>query len=148
MSIEVRLEPALFTKLKNDSDINGMVSTRISPVALDQELSLPAIMYEITGSDPKRNLDGRNNLIQSDVDIYCIAETYSDATKLGEYVRRSMSGGRGNVFINDGGLVNVRILGITHTDDRIEYSPPVDGGRTGTYTRRFSFLISYRPEDS
>ena len=80
MSIEVRLEPALFTKLKNDSDINGMVSTRISPVALDQELSLPAIMYEITGSDPKRNLDGRNNLIQSDVDIYCIAEKVNQLT--------------------------------------------------------------------
>tara|TARA_R110002020_G_scaffold150991_4_gene327929 strand:- start:493 stop:939 length:447 start_codon:yes stop_codon:yes gene_type:complete len=148
MSFEVRLEPAICQKLSADTDISNMVLRRISPVALDQDLGLPAIMYEITGSNPSRNLTSRNNLIQADVDIYCIAETYSDATKLGEYVRREMSASRGDVSVTDDGTpIQVKILGITHTDDRIEYSPPVDGGRTGVYTRRFSFLISFRPED-
>ena len=144
MSTNSPLERAIFKKLSQDSDINGIVGTRISPLVLDQELALPAITYDISTSRPYNDLSGATQLISLDMDFMCMADSFLEASDLGEEVRKSLSGFRGSIFLNLGGLINVQILGCTHTNDRTDYAAPVDGDRQGTYIRMLSFLISYR----
>lgn len=144
MTTNSPLERALYKKLSEDSDISSIVSTRISPLVLDQELTLPAITYEISTSRPYSDLSGAVELISVDFDFFCMADTFLGASDLAEEVRKALSGFRGSIFINVGGLVNVQILGCTHTNDRTDYAAPVDGGRQGSYIRMLSFLISYR----
>lgn len=149
MAVKSRLERMIFKRLTDDAAISAVVGTKVSPVLLDQEIQLPALIYEITGTNPLRHLTTRNNLIQADCDILCMGTTYLQTTELGELVRLNLSGFSGTVAVPsdvEGQTENVQVLGCSHTDDRNEYSTPVDGGRTGTFIRRFSFLISYRPE--
>jgi len=144
MSTNSPLERAIFAKLSGDSDISSIVGTRISPLVLDQELALPAITYDISTSRPYSDLSGATQLISLDMDFMCMADTFLEASDLGEEVRKALSGFRGSIFINVGGLINVEILGCTHTNDRTDYAAPVDGGRQGSFIRMLSFLISYR----
>ena len=146
MSTNSPLERAIFAKLSGDSDISSIVGTRISPLVLDQELALPAITYDISSSRPYSDLSGATELISLDMDFLCMADTFLEASDLGENVRKALSGFRGSVVIPlAGGLSGtVEILGCTHTNDRTDYAAPVDGGRQGSYIRMLSFLISYR----
>ena len=144
MSTNSPLERAIFAKLSGDSDISSIVGTRISPLVLDQELALPAITYDISTSRPYSDLSGATQLISLDMDFMCMADPSLEASDLGEEVRKALSGFRGSIFINVGGLINVEILGCTHTNDRTDYAAPVDGGRQGSFIRMLSFLISYR----
>ncbi len=144
MTTNSPLERAIFKKLSEDSDISSRVGTRISPLVLDQELALPAITYEVSTSRPYSDLSGATQLISVDFDFFCMGETFLDASDLAEEVRKALSGFRGSIFINVGGLINVEVLGCTHTNDRTDYAAPVDGDRQGTYIRMLSFLISYR----
>lgn len=146
MTTNSPLERAIFTKLSDDLNIGAAVSTRISPLVLDQELALPAITYDISTSRPYSDLSGATELISLDMDFLCMADTFLEASDLGENVRKALSGFRGSVVIPlAGGLSGtVEILGCTHTNDRTDYAAPVDGGRQGSYIRMLSFLISYR----
>ena len=144
MTTNSPLQRALYKKLSEDSDISSIVSTRISPLVLDQELALPAITYEVSTSRPYSDLSGATELISVDFDFFCMGETFLDASDLAEEVRKALSGFRGTIAINVGGAINVEVLGCTHTNDRTDYAAPVDGDRQGTYIRMLSFLISYR----
>ena len=144
MTTNSPLERAIFKKLSEDSDISSIVGTRISPLVLDQELALPAVTYEISTSRPYSDLSGATQLISLDMDFMCMADTFLEASDLGEEIRKALSGFRGSIFLNVGGLITVEVLGCTHTNDRTDYAAPVDGGRQGSYIRMLSFLISYR----
>ena len=145
MSTNSPLERAIFKRLSQDSEVNSIVGSRISPIVLDQELALPAITYDISTSRPYSDLSGATRLISLDMDFMCMADTFLEASDLGEEVRKSLSGFRGDILlVLDGGLLNVEILGCTHTNDRTDDAAPVDGGRQGSYIRMLSFLISYR----
>ena len=146
MSTKSPLERAIYKKLTDDLNVGAAVSTRISPLVLDQELTLPAITYDISTSRPYSDLSGASRLISLDMDFLCMADTFLAASDLGEDVRKALSGFRGSVVIPlAGGLSGtVQILGCTHTNDRTDYAAPVDGGRQGSYIRMLSFLISYR----
>ena len=145
MSTNSPLERAIFRRLSNESEISTRVGTRISPLVLDQELALPAVTYDISSSRPYSDLSGASQLISVDMDFLCMADTFLEASDLGEDVRKSLSGFRGGILIVVGsGVTNVEILGCTHTNDRTDYAAPVDGGREGTFIRMLSFLISYR----
>lgn len=145
MSTNSPLERAIFRRLSNESEISTRVGTRISPLVLDQELALPAVTYDISSSRPYSDLSGASQLISVDMDFLCMADTFLEASDLGEDVRKSLSGFRGGILIVIGSEVaNVEILGCTHINDRTDYAAPVDGGREGTYIRMLSFLISYR----
>ena len=145
MSTNSPLERAIFKRLSQDSEVNSIVGSRISPIVLDQELALPAITYDISTSRPYSDLSGATRLISLDMDFMCMADTFLEASDLGEEVRKSLSGFRGDILlVLDGGLMNVEILGCTHINDRTDYAAPVDGGRQGSYIRMLSFLISYR----
>lgn len=149
MAVISQAERALFRILRVDSDVSSIVSTRIAPLALDQEQDLPAIMYEIGSSRPYSTLSGASDLISVDFDIYCMAEDYATATDLAERVRQALSGRRENRLIPDeGGVASVQILGCTHTNDRTDYATPVDGGRVGVFIRQLSFLFSYRSNET
>jgi hypothetical protein len=151
MAVISQAERALFRILSIDSDVSGIVSNRIAPLALDQEQDLPAIMYEIGSSRPYSTLGGASDLVTLDFDIYCMAEDYGTATDLAERVRQALSGRRGNISVPDPGIgvdPFVSVLGCTHTNDRTDYVSPVDGGRVGVFIRQLSFLFSYRSNET
>ena len=137
-------ERALFHMLTQDTQVAAVVGTRVSPLVLDQELQLPAITYEISSSRPMSTLAGASDVISLDFDVFAMAETFGAASDLGEEIRKCLSGRRGSIAV--GGIVfpQFQLLGCTHTNDRTDYSPPVDGGRTGVYMRMLSFLLTYR----
>jgi hypothetical protein len=149
MAVISQVERALFRILQTDGDVSSIVSTRVAPLALDQEQTLPAIMYEIGSSRPYSTLSGASDIISVDFDIYCMADDYASATDLAERVRQALSGRRGNQVIPDGdGIASVEVLGCTHTNDRTDYASPINGGRVGVFIRQLSFLFSYRSNET
>ena len=82
MAVVSQAERALFRILQVDSEVSAIVSTRVAPLALDQEQALPAIMYEIGSSRPYSTLTGASDIVSVDFDIYCMAEDYGTATDL------------------------------------------------------------------
>lgn len=139
-------ERALVRMLTVDTQVSAVVGTRVSPLVLDQELQLPAITYELSSSRPMSTLAGASDVISLDFDVFAMDESFGTASDLGEEIRKCLSGRRGNIIVplDGGGFTNVVVLGCTHTNDRTDYSPPVDGGRTGVYMRMLSFLMTYR----
>ena len=138
-------ERALVRMLTQDTQVAAIVGTRVSPLVLDQELQLPAITYELSSSRPMSTLAGASDVISLDFDVFAMAESFGTASDLGEEIRKCLSGRRGTISVPvSGGTVDVLVLGCTHTNDRTDYSPPVDGGRTGVYLRMLSFLLTYR----
>lgn len=69
MSVETDLK----TALENDSGVNGIVSTRIYPVLLPDNVTYPAIAYSLISTNPV----GSNGCYQSRIQIDGYAATYA-----------------------------------------------------------------------
>ena len=81
---------AIFNILSNDSDILGLVESRIFPNVAPQATEFPFIIYDVTGVQPNDTKDGPSTVDTNDVMISCYSETYSQASDLANKIRRAM----------------------------------------------------------
>jgi len=125
------VENAIYYLLANDATVAGLVATRIYPIALDQGVALPAIVYtEITGI-PDYSCDGPTGQEASRYQITSWAETIPEAREIAEAVKDLFSG-----YVGTAASVTIQIAHVLNkydvpaidreSDETTQYGKAVD----------------------
>lgn len=117
---------AVRSRLVNDASVTNLVSTRIYPSILPQNVTLPAIRYETTTSRPASKLSGGAGFATSTVSIDIFAASHIAAYNVQQAVREALQDWTGTS--NSTEMVSVQITNI-----REDYLAPVDASDVGKY---------------
>ena len=81
---------AIYNILSTTTNISNLVGTRIFPNVAPQTTTFPFIIYDVNGVQPNDTKEGVSTLDTNDVMISCYSETYSEASRLAQYIRIAM----------------------------------------------------------
>ena len=87
----------LYSILSNDTNISGIVSTKIYPFLAIEDVVYPYIVYTIEGVDPTQTDDGVSILDVNSANIEIYSEDLSEIETLSKYVRNALDRYRGTV---------------------------------------------------
>lgn len=85
------IETDLFAALSTATAITALASTRVYPVVLPTDPTLPAMTYMFIGGSGQPSFDTRG-MQKARVEINCWGNTYSDAVTLREAVILTLAG--------------------------------------------------------
>ena len=88
-----RIAAAIYDILKNNSGVSALVGTRIYPLAIPQDATLPAIQYQKISSRGYYTHDGEA-AVRSRIQISAVAETYEAADDIAGAIQSCLSGYR------------------------------------------------------
>lgn len=103
------LEEGWYAHLAADSGVAALVSTRIYPLVMPQDVDLPAIAYQKISGPRDHVHEGPSGLVTARMQVTCLGSSYSAAKGLSEAVRVAVdgfSGTMGTVTVNAALLVN------------------------------------------
>ncbi|MEN6474136.1 MAG: DUF3168 domain-containing protein [Syntrophaceae bacterium] len=84
------LEDALHAHLLASTAVTSLASTRIYPVLLPQDPTLPAITYQRISNDPQNTMGGHGDLYNPRIQIDAWARSYSEIKSLELAIRTAM----------------------------------------------------------
>ena len=85
------VEKLLVARLKADGTVSG-ITTRIQPMALKQQGSLPAITFQRISTTPQNHATGTTTTQSCQVQVDCWASTFDAARILGDAVEAALNG--------------------------------------------------------
>lgn len=85
------IEADIYTTLTNDAGVSGQVGTRVYPLDLPQNATLPAITYSEVSNTPLYSLGGENATQNSRFQFDCFAVDIDSANALGALLKTAMS---------------------------------------------------------
>ena len=91
------LEEGLYAHLVADSGVAALVSTRVYPLLVPQDATLPAIAYQRISGPRDHSHTGTTGLALARIQLTLIASSYANAKALGTAVRTAMAGLRGSM---------------------------------------------------
>jgi hypothetical protein len=80
----------IYSLLTNDAGVSALTSTRVYPMNIPQNATLPAITYTQVSENPQVNLEGENALRATRYQFDCFSTTYTGAHALGEALKTAM----------------------------------------------------------
>ena len=84
------LSQAIYTILAADSDVAGVVGTKIFPSQAQAGKAYPMIVYHLISTAPSDTKDSGTEFDRRRVQVDCLAETYTDCEVLAGYVRTAL----------------------------------------------------------
>ncbi len=81
------IQERLYNYLRFDAGVAALVGTRVYPVRLPQQPTLPAITYQRVDGIPQYSHSGRSDLVQSRIQVSCWALTYAAVIDLVDAVK-------------------------------------------------------------
>lgn len=91
------IEQGLYTHLAADGGVSALVSTRIYPQVIPQDVDLPAIAYQKISAPRDHTHDGPSGLVRARMQITCAGASYAVAKTLSEAVRAALDGFSGTM---------------------------------------------------
>lgn len=91
------LEQAIYSILHGDTTIVSLVSTRITPLLVAQEMAMPAITYQKVSDERLQTLSGDIGEGRPDYQINCLASSYLGALTLEAAVKSALVNYSGTV---------------------------------------------------
>lgn len=95
------VESELFTRLTSVSSVTALLGTRIYPLILPQNPTLPAAQYAMIDATPRENLFANAGLYRYELQIDIFADKYADVVTGENVVRKALQGydniGTGNI---------------------------------------------------
>ena len=91
------IEDVLYSLLKNDATVAGLVGDKIYPYMADENISLPYIVYEETGNEPTNTKQGISDLDTISVNVESYAGSVLDLNTLRAAVRLKLERFKGIV---------------------------------------------------
>jgi len=88
---------AIFKILKDNSDVNALVGTRIYPMVARQGTDFPFIIYDVLSDDPTDYKEGVSSLDTTSIMVSVYSETYSQAADLAKKVRTALDRQSGTI---------------------------------------------------
>ena len=112
------IESAIFALLSNDSGIAATINGGIWAVLMPEGVEYPALSYLIVDSPSIATLNEPTGLAHPRVQVNAWANSYADAKRANDAVRRALDGFAGTVATPDGPVL---IRGIRWEDERENY---------------------------
>ncbi len=106
----------IYAILKNAAGVTALIGSgddcRAYPLMIPQTKSLPAVIYELTSTQPFPTKDGVSTADHSSYDLICVDDGYDGAVDLGAAVRDAMDGIRnathGSIYFKHIVLMDIR----------------------------------------
>ena len=127
---------AIQTILASDSGVSALVSTRIYPDRLPQNVTYPAIVFEHNGERSDEHMGGLSGLADSYFDVFCWAKSRLATVDLADAVRLALSRYNGTA----GGVV---VRQIHPGEGRTDHDEPSDDSDVPTYWQEREFHAFY-----
>lgn len=89
------IEEFLFARLTNVTAITSVVGSRIYPIKMPDNVTLPAISYQLVAGEQIESTEGSSGLAAFVFQIDCWARGVAQVKALGEAVRLALQGFRG-----------------------------------------------------
>jgi hypothetical protein len=131
----------LRTFLLADSALAALIGTRLHPLRLPQNPTLPAMTYQWVSGERAHALDGAVGLSSPRVQFDCWAGTYLQAEAVFEAFRKRLDGFRGDI-----GSTPTKVQGAFFESERDMYEDSADAGTgsgVGMYRRSADFFINF-----
>ena len=84
------LSQAIYTILAADSDVAGVVGTKIFPSQAKQGQAYPMLVYHLISNSPTDSKDSGTGFDRKRVQVDCLTDTYTSCEVLAGYVRTAM----------------------------------------------------------
>jgi len=91
------IEAGLHGFLTDDTDIAAIVATRVYPIILPQNPTMPAITYQRISTPRVSSTTGPSGLASPRIQVDCWAETYAAVKALSDTVRTAVDGYSGTM---------------------------------------------------
>ena len=108
----MKVGAALMRILVTNSDVTGMVSTRLYPERAPEGAAAPFIVYSIVSNQPSDSKNG-TPIDEAQVEVFSVASTYADTNKLADFVRAAVDRQSTEVLV-DSELVKVESIQYTN----------------------------------
>ena len=131
-----KIEEAIFDILRLDATVAGLVSTRIYPEVIPQNTSLPAIYYTQVAGPRQHTLGSTDDMVPSQWQFSCVAETYAELRGLSDAVRGALDS-----YADTVGTVVVQCGHLTDEYDVLNRIPGTD--KLTRHTKTMTFNIWY-----
>jgi hypothetical protein len=103
----VALEEGLVTHLMADSGVTDLISTRLFPLVVPQDVTLPAVAYQRISGIPQNAHDGSSGLTVARIQFTCHGSSYTSAKAVAAALRAALNGKKGGMGSTE---VNVSLL--------------------------------------
>tara|TARA_Y100001973_G_scaffold106706_1_gene186714 strand:- start:3713 stop:4807 length:1095 start_codon:yes stop_codon:yes gene_type:complete len=123
---------AIYKILNDNIAVNSMVAGRIAPNVMKQTSPFPFIIYDVFRSTPEGQKDSVALLDNYNIMVSGYTKTYSDASKLANYIRTALDRQIG-LYNN----VNIQAIDFDGYDDVFDD----DSGSDGIYRKALNFKI-------
>lgn len=130
------IEEAIYSHLIADAGVSALVSSRVYPLTIPQDIALPAIAYQRISGPRTHYHAGPSPVAQGRYQITCQAETYSASKGLANAVRSALDGYSGAVTSGEESL-EIEGAFLVNELDGYEFD-------TEAETVRLDFLILYQ----
>ncbi len=109
------IEEGLYSYLSGYAGLTALVGTRIYPLVMPQNVTMPAIRYQRISSSRIYSHDGPNKLTHPRFQFSCFAESYATAKAVANQVRFALAGYQGTMGGAGGVTVQFAIV-----DDEVD----------------------------
>ena len=123
---------AIYKILNDNIAVESLVATRIEPNVMKQTSQFPFIVYDVSNDTPEGQKDSVALLDDVSVMVSAYSKTYSEASKLGNYIRTALD--RVNGLYNG---VNIQAIDFDSYDDVFDDM----SGSDGIYRKSLNFNI-------
>ena len=130
------IEAAIFKSLTEDSSISTIIGTRLFPLVIPQDGSMPAITYQQISGDRDHVLSGPTGFTKNRYQFNCWATTYGGAKRLFEALRIFWDGFSGTVL-----TIAIQCVQMENEIDSIAKKPGVDV--IDRFGKQADFIISF-----
>jgi len=130
----MELEEAIYSQLVGNGTVAGLVSTRIYPLVIPQDIALPAIAYQRISGGRELAHDGEVGFAEARMQFTCQGDSYNSAKAVRKAVRLALAGFNGVM----GGGSGVKVQGV-----RTENEMDGWGMAAETWTVRLDMVFWY-----
>lgn len=109
------VEAGLYAHLSTDAGVNALVGTRIYPLLVPLDATLPAIAYQRISGPRDHHHQGASGLAVARIQLTYVGGSYSEAKQVAAAVRATLDGRRG-------GLGSTTVGSIMLDNERDEWS--------------------------
>ncbi len=118
----------------------AFIAERAYPQKAPQNAPRPYIVFRRISGSPERHMRGAAALAQARIQVEAYADTYGTAKAVGDAVRTTLDGFKGDVAVS-GGTFFVRHLSLQNDTD--DFIAPQDGSDGGVHVVIQDWLIFY-----
>lgn len=124
-------------RLADSAAITALVGTRIRPLVLKENESMPAIRYEMISSQSWPGLSASGKECQSRIQIDCYGSTTIQAAQVAAAVKNNLDGLAGVTL----GSIRIHDCVMDNRYDMVD--PPADGSKHWRKRRTMDFVITH-----